>query len=127
MEFTDFHENHRISPETAIFTEMLVSQKGAPRKHQGIVTFIKDSGAGGGGSWIFTENMEILEILRKHRNVGNSQKHGNHRKSRNPEKRKSVKWENQRKIRGKSPDLNSDFNTVRISDVVFVKYVHHSV
>ena len=40
---------------------MLVSQKGAPRKHQGNVAFIKDSGAGGGGSWIFTENKKILE------------------------------------------------------------------
>ena len=27
--------------------------------------FIKGSGAGGGGSWIFAENMEILEIRRK--------------------------------------------------------------
>ena len=65
VKFTDFHENHRISPKTAIFTKMLVSQKGAPQKHQETVTFIKDSGAGGGGSWISTENMGILEILRK--------------------------------------------------------------
>ena len=65
VKFTDFHENHRISPQTAIFTKMLVSQKGAPRKHQEMVTFIKGSGAGGGGSWILAENMEILEIRRK--------------------------------------------------------------
>ncbi len=65
MKITDFHGNRRISPETAIFTRMLVSQKGAPRKHQEMVTFIKGSGAGGGGSWIFAENMEILEIRRK--------------------------------------------------------------
>ena len=65
MKITDFHENHRISPKTAISTKMLVSQKGAPRKHQETVTFIKGSGAGGGGSWIFAENMEILEIRRK--------------------------------------------------------------
>ena len=65
MKITDFHENRRISPKTAIFTKMLVSQKGAPRKHQETVTFIKGSGAGGGGSWIFAENMEILEIRRK--------------------------------------------------------------
>ena len=65
VKITDFHENRRISPKTAIFTKMLVSQKGAPRKHQETVTFIKGSGAGGGGSWIFGENMEILEIRRK--------------------------------------------------------------
>ena len=65
VKITDFHENRRISPETAIFTKMLVSQKGAPRKHQETVTFIKGSGAGGGGSWVFAENMEILEIRRK--------------------------------------------------------------
>ena len=45
--------------------KMWVSQKGAPRKHQEMVTFIKGSGAGGGGSWTFAENMEILEIRRK--------------------------------------------------------------
>ena len=65
MKITDFLENRRISPKTAIFTKMLVSQKGAPRKHQETVTFIKGSGAGGGGSWVFAENMEILEIRRK--------------------------------------------------------------
>ena len=37
-------------------------QWNAPQKHQEIVTFIKGSGAGGGGSWVFAENMEILEI-----------------------------------------------------------------
>ncbi len=65
VKFTDFRGNHRISQKTAIFTKILVSQKGAPRKHQEMVTFINGSGAGGGGSWIFTENMKILEILRK--------------------------------------------------------------
>ena len=65
MKITDFHENHRIGPKTAISTKMLVSQKGAPRKHQETVTFIKGSGAGGGGSWVFAENMEIPEIRRK--------------------------------------------------------------
>ena len=58
VKITDFHENRRISPETAIFTKMLVSQKGAPRKHQETVTFIKGSGAGGGGSWIFAETWQ---------------------------------------------------------------------
>ena len=37
------------------------------------------------------ENTEMLEIHKKH---------GNHWKSRNPEKRKSGAWETQRKIRG---------------------------
>ena len=91
VKFTDFHDNHRISPKTAIFTKMLVSQKGAPRKHQETITFIKDSGAGGGGSWISTENMKIVEILRKTQKSWKFTKNGNHRKSRNPEKRKSVK------------------------------------
>ena len=77
VKITDFHENRRISPKTAIFTKMLVSQKGAPRKHQEMVTFIKGSGAGGGGSWVFAENMEILEIRRKWQKT---------QKSRNPTK-----------------------------------------
>ncbi len=90
VKITDFHENRRISPKTAIFTKMLVSQKGAPRKHQEMVTFIKGSGAGGGGSWIFAENMEILEIevkmAEKRRNPGIPPK--------TRENRKPRKWEN---------------------------------
>ena len=74
VKFTDFHESHWISQKNEIFTKVLVSQKGAPRKHQGNVAFIKDSGAGGGGSWIFTENVKILEILRKRKNPENLQK-----------------------------------------------------
>ena len=86
VKFTDFREIHRIAPETAIFTKMLVSQKGAPRKHQETITFIKDSGAGGGGSWISTENMKILEILRKTQKCWKiTTNQGNHQKSRNPE------------------------------------------
>ena len=104
---------------------MLVSQKGAPRKHQEMVTFIKGSGAGGGGSWIFTENMKILETLRKRKNLENSQKWefseiAECQKTEICEIR-DPSWD----PKGTPPELTTYLNTVRNNICVFLEFRYH--